>query len=250
MRGPWGAIALVGLILVSCGGSDKAKNFSGGQPQSSVVTEQLTVPTMATTTTGAALDLQIVNKGFTQLPPNSIGATYLTYAVLLRNPNAAKAANRVDVNMTFSDTAGTVVASKSDTIAVVLPNQTIAVSGLPSDSKGAAKMDVQARVASWEDAAGTGSFSTEGVSVAQGLYGSGPTVHGTVVSTFAKDVKKPKAVAVFYGRTGAIVGGSETFVDFVPAGGRVGFEIPSFTGQAPTSRAEVYMQLTSLSLTP
>ena len=239
---PIAFLALVVVLALAAGGDDTRDRVATGSGEGSRV-----VRAEATRTTEAErpTDIEILNKGFTQLKPGSIGNSYLSYAAVLRNPNADQMAQSVRVNLTFYDGAGTVVKSASDTVAVILPGQTAAV-GDSTAGANAARVEVQALVTRWEKVTSFGTFSAEGVTTRPQSYG-GLKTNATLASTFAKDLKDVKAVAVYYGPNGAVTGGSFTFVDFVPAGGRIGVELTS-SHTVPAARTDVFTVLTNLAL--
>jgi hypothetical protein len=200
----------------------------------------------------ARKDLKIVAQGFTQLPADSIGSKYLSYAVIVDNPNSPSAAHpfvasRVNVNITFTDDSGAVVKSQSETIDSVLPGQKMAA-GDSVQAKGAKHMEVKALVDSWDqnDAPITGSFKTSGVTSSND--GFGQKTAGNVASTFDKDYKDLSAVAVYYNSTGHIIGGANTFVDFIPANNKASFEIQGLSAPTNISRTSVYAGFSTLSL--
>ena len=249
----------VSLALVGCGGGSN-DNLAGGdstdpaESRSSVV--QNTVPattptTIATTTTAARRQVEVVKSGFSQLAPNSIGTSYVSYAAIVRNPNPDTwIAAGVNINFTFTNSAGTVVKSESESFTAILPGETVAI-GDSTQAESAMKVDVKALVNRWENVApgNLGGFTAEGVTTSTQRFG-GMKTNATVRSAFVRDIKNPKAVAVYYDSSGSIIGGAFTFVDFVPGGGTVGVEITSLTSIPNVANTEVYVHLTNLSLMP
>lgn len=249
------------LTLAGCG-SDSGSRLAGDEStgdresQSSVVqnTTPATTPTTVavTTTVAARKPVEIVKSGFTQLAPNSIGTSYVSYAAIVRNPNSDTwLASRVDVNFTFTDNAGTVVKSNSESFAAILPGQTVAI-GDNTQAQGATKLDVKVLVGRWDNnvtQTTLGTFTAEGVTTTAQRFG-GQKTNATVKSTFVKDLKSTKGVAVYYDSAGAIIGGAFTFIDFIPGGGSVGVEITGSSTVPNVARTEVYVALTNLSLSP
>lgn len=246
-------LATVALGAAACGPNVQQTAAKGDGAKSSVVADSKpsVSPKQSATTAekqSARQNVSIVSKGFTQLAPDSIGSSYVSYGVILKNPNASHwIADDVEVNITFYNAAGTVVKSESDTVNVLLPGQTAAV-GDDAEATGATRMEVQALVSDWEASdTETGAFAATGVSVQQQSFGE-LQVNGTLSSTFAKDLKDVHATAIFYNAQGAIVGGAFTYVDFVPAGGKVGVEVSSMNDVPGVTKAEIYTSLSSLSL--
>lgn len=246
------SFVLVGTILTialtACTTPARVAQRGTDSSGSKVVQDQSSLsPTQAASPGGNHGDIQIVAKGFTQQPPDSIGNSYISYGAVLQNPNPSRwIAESVSVNLTFSDAAGIVVKSKSEEVAAILPGQTAAVGD--SDSvTGATRLEVQALVGKWEEVNMTsGGFIVTGINTTGSTFGM--KTNATVSSTFAKDLKDTEAVAVYYNSGGQIIGGSFSFVDFVPASGKIGIEVHSSESLSPVAKTEVYLQITSLSL--
>jgi len=204
-------------------------------------------PVVTTPTTEAVThEVTITGNGFTQLPPNSIGSSYLTYGVVVQNPSD-DIATSVSLNIAFYNDAGVVVKATDQTISVILPGQSAAY-GESLQAAGATRMEVQALVGRWEEATTTsGAFTASGITTTPREY-LGLQTNATLSSTFAKDLKQVVAVAIYRDAAGAIVGGDRTYVDFVPTGGSTAVEITSFTDLPAPAGTEVYAELSSLSL--
>jgi hypothetical protein len=240
-------VAIVAIVAGASSGSDTSDDVkrASGKTHSSVVRNHSTVapaPTTAATTHA----VKITGNGFTQLPPDSIGNSYLSYGVVVENPSD-DVAERVALNVAFYNDAGVVVKAENPTIDVILPNQTAAY-GDSTEAAGATRMEVQVLVGSWEPATTTtGAFTAAGVTTDQQSYG-GLKTNATLSSTFVKDLKEVVAAAIYYDGNGAIIGGARTFVDFVPAGGQAAVEITSFNDLPTLARTDVYGELSNLSL--
>jgi hypothetical protein len=196
--------------------------------------------------------ITIVGQGFTQEPTDTIGDGYVSYAVLLSNPNdpsapAPQIATDISVNLTFTDAAGTVVGSQSDTVSYLLPGTTFADAD-SAQVKGATHMEAQALVGSWtqNDAPITGKLVTSQLHLTND--GFEEKTIGIVKSTFAKDYKELVASAVYYNAAGAIIGGDNTLLDFVPANGTASFSIDGFEAPKGIAKATAYVGFSSLSL--
>lgn len=195
-----------------------------------------------TTTAPKRVDLELVNKGFAQVSEDTTG-----YGALIRNPNTDQAASYVNVNTSFFDEAGTVMGSQSDVLSVILPGQTVAVAS-GTDVVGIARMDVQVFADTWEKMDGpVGEFTVEGVQTVPEEYG-GVRTTGLLKSTFAEDLESVELTSVYYDTAGAILGGTFTYADFVPANGSIGFELSTFNDIPNLGKTEVYPEITSLSL--
>jgi hypothetical protein len=242
-----GIVVIVIVAIASGGGSDTSEKASksSGETHSSVVSNRTPIATTPTTT-AVQHEVKITGNGFTQLPPNSIGTSYVSYGVVVQNPSD-DIATRVSLNVAFYNDAGVVVKADSPTIDVILPGQTAAY-GDSLQVAGATRMEVQALVGSWQTSSTTtGAFTASGVSTVARDY-LGLQTNATLSSTFAKDLKEVVAVAIYRDGNGTIVGGDRTFVDFVPAGGSAAVEISDFSDLPVPAATEVYAELSNLSL--
>ena len=248
LRSLW--LISVAVLAVGCGAEEGATPRETQRGSTAVTSPPATAAT--TSTTEAPRQIEIVNKGFTQLKPDIIGNSYLSYAAIVRNPNAAQIASRIQVNSSFYDAAGTVVKAKSDNITALGPGESAAVGpiGGGEQAAGAVRMEVTARVSEWIPltTVSPGRFAFEGVATRARPGGYGQTTTGTIVSSFASDLKSVQLVAVYYDRNGGVIGGAFTFVDFVPAGGKLGAEVVSTQAVPGIARSELYAAVTNLSL--
>lgn len=242
------AVAIVVIVGIASGGGDdtsKAVKRASGNTHTSVVSNHTPIETTPTTEP-VKHEVTITGNGFTQLPPDSIGASYVSYGVVVQNPSK-DIATRVSLNVAFYNDAGVVVKAADPSIDVILPGQTAAY-GETLQAAGATRMEVQALVGNWQTPTTTpGAFTASGVSTTPRPY-SGVQTNATLSSTFAKDLKEVIAVAIYRDAGGAIVGGDHTFVDFVPAGGQAAVEITSFSDLPAPAATEVYAELSNLSL--
>lgn len=257
-------------VLAACG--DVADTAAGGAADSDVVRSSATEPVAADSEEAippspepvaeepepevteppapAREDLVIGDTGFSVVPSEYDEATsYLTFAALVTNPNPdTHVATFVDVNVSFTDAAGTVVKTASEHIAALLPGQTVAVGDTLIDAPAEVTgMDVQVRADDWEEVdEPLGAFEVRDVTYTVGEFGA--TTTGTIASTFAEDIESPLVVAVYRDDAGAIVGGDFTFADFVPAGSDIGVEVSTLTAVPDVASAELYAQISGLSL--
>jgi len=246
------------ILFAACGGEEEklpeqaavtltaaAEATQTATPSAPTPTAAAPSPTVRVTATPspAAQEIAVVGSGF------SIDEEgYYSYGVILANLSTGKAAERVDINIGFYDEGGGVVATESDTVAVIFPGQRAAVAGF-SSTEGArpVQMKVQVRPTDWSswDKAKP-DFATTNVGVTPREY-SGLVVTGEVANPFTKDLEDVKLVAIFYDAAGNITGGASTYQDFIPAGTSSPFEITSFS-EAPAARAEVFAQMSFLTL--
>jgi hypothetical protein len=251
IAGVAGAVVLAIVVAIAASGSnnlEKTAAKASGQPDSHVSERNSNNGSLATasTTTPPVTKVNIAGQGFTQLPPNSIGTSYVSWAVLVDNPSKTQAATSVSLTIAFYDSSGTVVGSQNENLAVILPGQRAAV-GDHDQIAGATRMSVQALVGRWQPVTTTvGSFSAEGVNISADRFSF--HTRGELVSTFAKDLQQVKAVAVYYDGAGNIIGGDFTYVNFVPAGGRTAVDISDLSVVPGVARADIVASITNLSL--
>jgi hypothetical protein len=219
-------------------------------PNSEAATSESALPTQPPV--APRQDIKIEDQGFTQLPANSIGDSYVSYGVKLSNPNDPNAehpniASNVSLNITFLGADGSVVGSQSDSIDYILPGQVVA-DGDDAQVKGATKMEVQALVGSWEqnDRPITGTFTTSSVKTTDD--GFAQKTIGSIHSTFAKDYKELIATALHYNAAGHIIGGAHDWIDFVPANGTASFSILGLTEVKGIAKSDVFVNFSSLAL--
>ncbi len=239
-------IAISGVtLLVACGGSTASK--VSGHSKSNVVTATQKSNTSTTAKAPKASALAIVDKGFTELAPDSIGNVYLTYAVVLKNTTSDQLADSVELTISFTNAGGTVLKADSETVSVILPGQSAAVAPFGGDNvTGATAMNVQARVSRWETIKKVPVFTTSGVTTTSDRFTT--KTNGTLASTFAKDLKSIKLTAVYKNGAGEITGGASTFVNFVPANGSTAFEVSAFSAPPDIAATDVYANVSSLTL--
>lgn len=249
-----GCVVLTAVMAGACKGGTVKGGEAGSN--SNVVTDGsivTAVPGSEPKSTATDGEVEITGKGFTQLPANSIGDSYVSYAVTVSNSNSAAAskplvADGVRLNITFRGADGNVVKSESETINFILPGKTMAI-GTSTEAAGVATMEVKALVDRWtpNESPITGAFTTSEVTTRPDDYG-GVKTSGSVASTFAKDYKDVIGVAVYRNAAGDILGGDYSFIDFVQGGGTVSFEVSGSNSPGRVARTDVYFGLSNLSL--
>jgi hypothetical protein len=238
------ALSLTTLLLAGCGSDVKDATKSDANAKSSVVTGK--PADTPTTKPESQPELEIVSNGFTQLPPDSIGSSYLTYAIVVRNNSKKKMIESASLNVAFYDAANTVVKSESPSLSYILPGQTVAEGSGLVQASGVTRMEVQALVERTSSVDGPiGSVTAEGINTVSQQY-LGLKTNCTLKGTFSKDLKDLEVTAVYYNAAGQIVGGASTFAEFLPANGQVAVEI-SGAGEIPApAKTEVYGSISNL----
>jgi hypothetical protein len=234
--------AVAALALPSLTGDDQTTTAPTAATPTTVQATTAPSPTTAappTTQAGpVAGTVQVVRSGFTQLPPEPDGDVDVSYAVVLRNPRNDQVALNVRAILTFTGANGAVVETKDEEVDALLPGQTAAVADT-TGARGARRMRVQILVGGFAPAQGlTGRLSASGVrtSVVAGEL----TTTATVRSTLGQPLSGADVVAVYYDRSGRIIGGQSDIVDVVPAGGTVPVRLDSSTILRGIAKTEVH----------
>ena len=234
---------LAAVVLAACGGG--AGSISSTGSTGSVAQGNSSAPS-TTTTTDPSSGLTVVGQGFTQLPPDSIGNSYANEAAVLKWNGTDTAADQVEVTLTLTDASGTVVNSAQENVAAIFPGQTVAVSNY-AQASGAANMKVQALVTKTQSySSNPPTLLTSGVNTTSDGFDQQTT--GTVTSTASVQLQNVQAVAVYYNGGGQILGGGDTFVNFVPAGGNTSFQISGIGSIPEIASTQVFVSVSNLTL--
>jgi hypothetical protein len=167
--------------------------------------------------------------------------THGTWAAIVDNPDTERAATFVQVVATFRDADGRVVDVDSGSIAGIGPSGRGAYASewMYGMSDTARTVEVVALASTWVDDPVAGELTASGVQVRPQEFG-GVDVTGELVSTFDRKVESLNVIVVFRDADGVLLGGSGSYVEFVPAGGSVGFSVSSSFDYPPTATAEVW----------
>lgn len=210
-------------------------------PAARPVTPSTVSPKLSPPSAGPSDELEVAGFGFSTWAQQYRGQL-VSYAVMLRNPNAApKRASMAKVRVTFTDAAGQVVRTKDELfIGDVGPSMTAAMgsSGMDDVSGVATAMQVEVLDTRWISAS----------SYTPGEIGNGPASvrpagdkPGTLLidcpttSTFLSKVNVSMMTTVYLDASGAIIGGHTTNVDvesnlmWVPGNGNATFTMRAWT---------------------
>lgn len=242
-------IAFALIALSGCGGPNPAVGSVGpseatvsptiaptddvGSPASQPTPRPTPIPQ------ATAQPLVVEDYGFTYFP----GSTEFTqYAVVISNPNPDTfVAEFVDVNITFYDDDGTVVASESETITQALPGQTNAVGGAGFPEGEATSMEVAIDY-DWEEIDfDVGEFILSNLKTTSDRYST--STRGVITSTFEEKQEDVEVIVVWRDSAGRILGGDFTYVDFVNAGQKVSFEVTALDRIRGIDQTEAYANL-------
>ncbi|MDB4896878.1 MAG: hypothetical protein JWN15_3140 [Firmicutes bacterium] len=247
-------LVAVALAVSACTGSANAPTKESKSPAPFGIRDKPQSPPIPRQPTLAQpLDVQIVGKGFSQIPPDFTGTSYRTYAVVIRNPNPETwIADGVELNLTFTDASGKVVDSFVDIIDAILPGQSAAatpLAGIGSGEKVASQLQVQPHVERWEQTPPSlGRFIVSEITTVPKDFGIEMMTRATIHSSFYKDVKQANAAAVYYDSEGNIVGGASTSVDCIPANGDAELGVSADLKLDTIAKTEIYVQLTRQAL--
>lgn len=197
--------------------------------------------TPAPSPTPALQALKVLDKGFGQ-DRDTIG-----YAFILENPNPGHAAENITFQAAAYDAEGTVLKADSGSIAVLWPGQTRGIADtmyLPEGTK-THRIDVQVKPQQFTPFDVLPTFTVEKVTYRPDRYRAKAT--GIVKSPYKKDASRVEVSAVAYDKNDKIIGGGDTYVDFVPAEGQAAVEVSLTTSGAPT-RLEMYAGFTNFTV--
>ena len=143
-----------------------------------------------------------------------------TYAVLVDNPHDDWLAQGVQVQVTFLGQDGQPLGTDQGFIEVVLPSQRVAVASLFFDapSEPVVGMDIAIDVARWRRTEPfDGGFELADVVTGPAEF-SGVVTDFSITSTFDDDLTDVGVTAVYRNADGAVIGGSDTFLDLLEPG--------------------------------
>jgi hypothetical protein len=220
------------LVLVAgCSTGSRSKN-ADDQAHSSIATS-MQPSTRPSRSAAPPTAVTVSEFGFTQLPTDVNGGSYINSAIVLYNPNTTRIATVVFVKVTFYDAAGTVVDEEMPAVGYVGPHD-IAALAITTQGRGAVRMTAEARTESWKTVPSGegGKFTVADVNTVDNAFG-GLTTTGTVTSTYPKDVAStfaegPSLVTALYrDASGKLFGGTSDQWDFVPTATPTRFRIYS-----------------------
>jgi hypothetical protein len=190
---------------------------------------------------GAELDLVA---GETAFAPYATDSMATWYGVVIENPNPDATFENVDIEVEALDADGAVI--DTDQKYLTIPPGTSAIAGLFYDYGDAAVADVRVVLPDRELArilapGETGEVTVEGVSGT--MSGTNALVSGAVVNTFDVAQEYARVVVVARDAQGAIVAVEPGFVDTVPPGGTVPFEVYFYDPLPADAVFEVYVTL-------
>ncbi|MHB1357336.1 MAG: FxLYD domain-containing protein [Anaerolineae bacterium] len=168
------------------------------------------------------------------------------YGMLFENASPDSAADSVNVNITFYDDNGDVIAVEDNYISVILPGETQAVAGSSYFEEGVtvASMEIQYRVSKMVPVSDLMPLATSNISYLDDEYS--PKVTGQVENPYTIKLESVHVVVIAYDSAGDIIGGGTGYIEFISAGKKAAVEVYLTASEAPDS-LEMYASINYLS---
>lgn len=195
------------------------------------------LPAMVAQPPSDAKPLQVSAQGFTQ------AGNYLTYDVILENPNGAYLLDQSLLSVNAYAADGSFLGGEPMPLVSVLPGQKLGISrqfGL-CDETPVDRIEVAVSAEEYLPSQQTAYFGSENVTLQDGA------VSGELVNLAGIDLMVFYATAIVYDAAGQVIGGGSLTVDGLAAGGRASVQIPVTVNGTPAS-AEIFGVLTRKSL--
>lgn len=169
-----------------------------------------------------------------------------SYGLLVRNPNQSFSLESSQYAVTALDEAGTVLATDSGYLNVILPGQEIGIGGsiFGKGDTSIASIKVHIRDGSFVESDITTGFTAEGVTFMPDSFSS--KVTGNLINPYTAEITDLRVNALVFNEEGKIVGGGFTYLDFIPAQGSSPVSVQVSTATVPAS-AQLYAFTSSLS---
>lgn len=187
-----------------------------------------------------AKSLELVDFGF---GADGFGTSY---GLLVRNPNEAFSLELSKYAITALDENGTVVATDSGYIDVILSGQEMGIGGSLFAQGDTPIVDIRVHIrdGSFVETDLTAGFTAEDATFIPGNFSSDVT--GTIVNPYNSEITNLRVNALVFDDGGNIVGGGFTYLDFIPAQGKSAVSVQVSTAVTPSS-SQLYASTSSLS---
>lgn len=164
---------------------------------------------------------------------------YIHYGLLLKN-EGTQVAEFPTYQITAKDEAGTLISSDEQTIFAIQPGQTVACGFQAGDGTAPASVDFTFVSADFTDnpMGDPITYQIDGTNEVTDDFGGASWV-GEITNTSEFDCDSTN-VCVILRNGGAIVGGYSTYVDDLKAGGKLSFEVDSYSDVPEHDSFEVY----------
>jgi hypothetical protein len=244
------AAALVGLIVVLTSGGDDNETAGSTTTTEATATTDSPAPTDSPEPTdepapSGAGTVEVVDKGFSPVMGGiDANERSAAYGFIIEN-TGDELVTDISINVSAFDAEGTALANASHTVNVLRPGQRM---GLGDEFYGenfpADVADLQVQVGepsnySVGNVPESGELTAEGITSNTTEYGVETTF--TANSTYEQQVDSPVVYAIYRNAEGEIIGGSYTYMDFIPAGGSVAGSVESYEVIPNVAETEVYL---------
>jgi hypothetical protein len=182
------------------------------------------------TATPAPLAVQLSGQGFSQ------SSEAFSYAFVLSNPNPDLAVQQTRFQIAAYDASGIVVKTAAGEVKLIGPAQSAAVAGLleiPANFQ-ISRLDILLRDGLFVRSGPLPPFVVENLAL---VPGTEPIITGIVRNPYDRDFEELPVVGVVYDESGAIIGGGNGVVLFIPALGQAPVEVPFSTSGTPARLA-------------
>ena len=235
--------AVVMLVLAGCGSSAETSQTSTTRlGVSSTATLVAPTITQSPTATGTQASTTTVTgpEGLQPLDMVEGGASsfgdhndHMAYAAIIRNPNPDYGTSSGTLRITLHDASGGVI-TYDQTFPHIMPGQTIAWAGTLSMNgqtiTGTGSEVLPLKAGDWIPAdqmkpVGFIPFEIVGLKANEKASTTAIVFTGNVVNSNSSDFEKLAVSVLLRGKEGGLIGGGTGFVENVPAGGKVPFEV-------------------------
>ena len=195
-----------------------------------------------TTSSQTAQDVKLLASGFGQ------ERTQGAYGFLVENQSSSTAVEKSQYQVTAFAKDGTVLATDSGYIELLLPSQKLGIAGslslFAAENASIDSVIVQLKAGDRAPSEPQPTFTSDKVTYLKGSYSS--KITGVIKSPYKKDASQLRVSALAFDGSGAIIGGGFTYLDFVPAEGQSAVEVSVITNGQPAA-TELYASLSGLS---
>lgn len=257
-------VLIVLLVAAACGGSATEQLSEAAAPEedtaaavepTTAVAEEASAPTEAPAEapaeapTEAPAEVPAATAEPATLTAQGFGQDDQTvgYGFVVSNPNEAVAFEMIAYQVVATDAGGTVLATDSGFITVLLPGETLGIGGPIYLDEGQVVTAVEVQLSGGDIVA---TDSKVNFTVERRLFLTNKfsdDVSSVIVSPFNQTLENVLVSAITYGADGAINGGGRSYINFLHGGSATGVTV-LVRASGDVARAELYPTLSSLPL--
>jgi hypothetical protein len=251
------AIALFLLPALACGSSSTTQQLSDAanqEPASDAITltnqSDTLEPTQTTSTASEILASSAPVESVQKLTLASIGfgqdEREVGYAFILENPNSSYSLERTQYQIAAYNAEGTVVATDSGYITLILPSQRLGIAGTIFVDEGIMVAKIEAQLSDGNSVASENipDFAVKPVTYRNDSYFA--YAISELTSPFATDITNVRVSAIVYNSSGEIIGGGFTYINFILANSTTGVKVP-VTSAPEVATIELFPTISGLS---